>query len=160
VIAARITAALLLAGCASQPPVAPQPVAQLTPCEQGIALLGNRTLSDFEKQAVLEMRIAKVAKQGLRAGALVVENEVRCPALQGAMQVRWQRHHIVVGLLGYAAERLALRLRLDGADERLRGQATDEGRAQWVKLANRFFGGLERRLDGLSGRQTPAPSAS
>ena len=25
---------------------------------------------------------------------------------------------------------------------------TDEGRALWVKLANRFFGGLERRLDG------------
>jgi glutathione S-transferase len=25
---------------------------------------------------------------------------------------------------------------------------TDEGRAQWIKLANRFFGGLERRLDG------------
>ena len=24
---------------------------------------------------------------------------------------------------------------------------TDEGRAQWVKLANRFFGGLERRLE-------------
>jgi glutathione S-transferase len=25
---------------------------------------------------------------------------------------------------------------------------TNEGRAQWIKLANRFFGGLERRLDG------------
>jgi glutathione S-transferase len=25
---------------------------------------------------------------------------------------------------------------------------TDEGRTRWIKLANRFFGGLERRLDG------------